>query len=54
MFSAFKKLASKQDASPTSSNSVVGSSVAPPNTAGIPMSGSLQRKFARGVQYNSN
>lgn len=44
MFSAIKKLTSKQDA-PTSAG--------PPNTAGIPMSGSLQKKFAKGVQYNS-
>lgn len=42
MFSAFKKLATKQE-SPN----------VPPNSAGIPMSGSLQKKFAKGVQYNS-
>lgn len=42
MFSAFKKLTSKQE--PQNG---------PPNSAGIPMSGSLQKKFAKGVQYNS-
>ncbi|XP_055703433.1 rab-like protein 6 [Phlebotomus papatasi] len=41
MFSAFKKLTAKSEAS-----------AGPPETAGHAMSGSLQKKFARGVQYN--
>lgn len=46
MFSAFKKLTLKPDTSsiPNSNNGSVG----------IPMSGTLQKKFSRGVQYNSN
>lgn len=40
MFSAFKKL--------TKTDGQIG----PPGTAGQPMAGSLQKKFARGVQYN--
>lgn len=43
MFSAFKKLASKQEPS-ANCNSM----------AGVPMSGVLQKKFSKGVQYNSN
>ncbi|KAJ8949572.1 hypothetical protein NQ318_016203 [Aromia moschata] len=46
MFSAIKRLASKGDGSPN--NSAVGSR--PPSHQ--TMSSSLQRKFARGVQYN--
>lgn len=42
MLSAFKKLTTKQE--PQNG---------PPNAAGTPMSGSLQKKFAKGVQYNS-
>ncbi|XP_055691662.1 rab-like protein 6 [Lutzomyia longipalpis] len=41
MFSAFKKLTNKADAP-----------VGLPETAGHTMAGSLQKKFARGVQYN--
>lgn len=43
MFSAFKKLASKSE-----SNQGNGG-----QPTAVPMSGSLQKKFARGVQYNS-
>lgn len=43
MFSAIKKLASKSEATSPGNG---------PATA-VPMSGSLQKKFARGVQYNS-
>lgn len=46
MFSAIKKLTSKP-------SEIVGGPLAT-GTAGTPMSGSLQKKFARGVQYNSN
>lgn len=45
MFSALKKLTNKQDAP----SSAVGST----NAAATPMSGSLQKKFSKGVQYNS-
>lgn len=44
MFSALKKLTTKQDALP---------SIGTTNAAATPMSGSLQKKFSRGVQYNS-
>lgn len=47
MFSAIKKLASKSDA-PSPSNAT-----AVPGAVGQSMSGSLQQKFKRGVQYNS-
>lgn len=47
MFSAFKRFTSKSDASPSTS----GESCRPPGHQS--MSTSLQRKFARGVQYNS-
>lgn len=47
MFSAFKRLASKGDGTP---NGSIPSSRAPNHQT---MSTSLQRKFARGVQYNS-
>lgn len=43
MFSAFKRLTSKNEIQN-------GPQEAGPNT---PMSGSLQKKFGRGVQYNS-
>ncbi|CAD7088511.1 unnamed protein product [Hermetia illucens] len=42
MFSALKKLTSRQE----------GPNAALPETVGQPMSGSLQKKFSRGVQYN--
>lgn len=46
MFSAFKRLTSKTNDLQTPQN-------VPPETAGHTMSGSLQKKFSRGVQYNS-
>lgn len=56
MFNAFKKLASRQDGpAAASSGSGVAASNQPTaaNASCVPMSGSLQRKFAKGVQYNS-
>lgn len=47
MFSAFKRLASKGDGVP---NGAIPTNRTPNHQA---MSSSLQRKFARGVQYNS-
>lgn len=47
MFSALKRLASKNE----SPQNVTGGSLRPPSHQ--TMSSSLQRKFARGVQYNS-
>lgn len=43
MFSAFKKLASKSE-TPSPGNV---------SSTAVPMCGSLQKKFSRGVQYNS-
>lgn len=47
MFSAFKRLTGKSDGSPTTS----GAQSRPPGHQS--MSTSLQRKFSKGVQYNS-
>lgn len=49
MLSAIKKLTTRQD-TPTT-NQTAGT--CQPNTPCIPMSGSLQKRFAKGVQYNS-
>lgn len=47
MLSAFKRLTGKGDGSPTSP----GAQTRPPGHQS--MSSSLQRKFSKGVQYNS-
>lgn len=55
MFNAFKKLASRQDggASPAIAANASGNGANANSTSAVPMAGSLQRKFAKGVQYNS-